>query len=79
MTSRAGFVVKNRGQLGRRVSLDTSMLGITSFAIDIDSHMGDALIPATYQLVSRAICLQSRLSPYNEWRFFEHFPTTGGF
>ena len=55
------------------------MLGITSFAIDIDSDMGGTLIPATYQLVSRAICLQSRLSPYNEWRFFEHFPTAGGF
>lgn len=79
MTSRAGSIVKNRKQLGRRVSLDTFMLGITSFAIDIDSDMGGTLIPATYQLVSRAICLQSCLSPYNEWRFFEHFPTAGGF
>ena len=40
MTSRAGSIVKNRKQLGRRISLDTSMLGITSFAIDIDSDMG---------------------------------------
>lgn len=79
MTSRAGFIVKNRKQLGGRVSFDTSMLGITSFAIDIDSDMSGAFITATYQLASRAICLQSRLSPYNEWRFFEHFPTAGGF
>ena len=33
------------------------VLGTTFFTIDIDSGMGGTLVTATYQLISRAICL----------------------